>query len=78
MSRAITAGRTGRLRMKSAHFGQKPLESAPTIRGPFSARLRRCFRLMTLGPMKERKAGSRVRAAIMVKATPMAAATARP
>ena len=42
--------------------------------------IRRCFwcRLSTLGPMKPRKAGSRVRAASMVKATPMAAATARP
>ena len=42
--------------------------------GQFALRLR----LSTFGPMNPRKAGSKVRAASMVKATPMAAATARP
>ena len=48
------------------------------MRGPFSARFLFCLRLMTLGPMKPNMAGRRVRAATMVRATPMAAATARP
>ena len=61
-----------------AQFGQKPLLSAPTMRGPLSARFRFCLRLITLGPMKPSRAGSKVRAAIMVKATPIAAATAKP
>ena len=77
-TRATIAGRIGRLRMKSAHFGQNPLLPAPTIRGPLAARLRRCFLLMTRGPMNERNAGSRVSAASMVNDTPMAAAIARP
>ena len=50
----------------------------PTMRGPLAARSRFCFRLMTRGPMKLSRAGSRVRAAIMVNDTPMAAAMARP
>jgi len=78
MIRAMTAGMIGRARMKSAHFGQKPLEPAPTTRGPSMARLFFCFRLSTLGPMNPRRAGNRVRAAIMVNATPMEAATASP
>ena len=48
------------------------------MRGPFSARFLFCLRLITLGPMKPNMAGRRVRAATMVRATPMAAATARP
>ena len=64
--------------MNSAHLGQKPLDPAPTTRGPLTARLFFCFRLSTRGPMKPSRAGSRVRAAIMVKDTPMAAAMARP
>ncbi len=63
---------------RSAQFGQKPLLSAPTMRGPFSARFLFCLRLITFGPMKPSIAGSRVRAATMVSATPMAAATASP
>ena len=42
---------------RSAHLGQKPLLSAPTIRGPFSARFRFCLRLITLGPMKPEHGG---------------------
>jgi hypothetical protein len=63
---------------RSAQLGQKPLLSAPTMRGPLSARFLFCFRLITLGPMKPSIAGRRVRAATMVRATPMAAATASP
>ena len=48
------------------------------MRGPFSARFRFCFRLITLGPMKPSRAGRSVSAAIMVSATPMAAASASP
>ena len=62
----------------SAHLGQKPLLSAPTVRGPRSARFFFCFRLITLGPMKPSMAGRSVRAATMVRATPTAAATASP
>jgi hypothetical protein len=78
MARAATADSTGCFCTRSAQLGQKPLLSAPTTRGPFSARFLFCLRLMTLGPMNPSIAGRRVRAATMVRATPMAAATARP
>ena len=80
MTISATQGRHGgpALRSRSAQLGQKPLLSAPTMRGPFSARFRFCFRLMTFGPMNPSSAGSSVSAAIMVRSTPMAAATARP
>ena len=78
MIRAARAGRMGWLRTRSAQLGQKPLLSAPTMRGPFSARFAYCLRLITLGPMNPSMAGSSVRAAVMVKSTPMEAATARP
>ena len=77
-SRATTAGTMGWRWMKSAHFGQKPLVPLPTTRGPLAARSRFCLRLSTRGPMNPRRAGSRVRAAIMVNDTPMAAAMAKP
>ncbi len=77
-TRATTAGRTGRSWTNTAHFGQKPLAAAPTTRGPLAARSFFWRRDSTRGPMKLRKAGSRVRAAIMVNDTPMAAETARP
>ena len=48
------------------------------MRGPFWARFFFCDRLMTLGPMNPSMAGSSVRAAIMVSATPIAAASASP
>jgi hypothetical protein len=78
ISSAMTAGTAGRRWIVSAHLGQNPLLSAPTMRGPFSRRFRFCFGLITLIPMKPNRAGKSVRAAIMVKATPMAAATAKP
>ena len=78
MMRATTAGMTGRRWTKSAHLGQKPLEPVPTTRGPLAARSFFCLRLRTRGPMNPSRAGSRVRAAIMVNSTPMEAATARP
>ena len=77
-SRAAPADSQGIRCTRSAQLGQKPLLSAPTMRGPFSARFFFCFRLITLGPMKPSMAGSSVRAAIMVRATPMAAASANP
>ena len=78
MIRATPAESHGYRCTRSAQLGQKPLLSAPTMRGPFSARFLFCLRLITLGPMKPSMAGRRVRAATMVRATPMAAATARP
>ncbi len=75
---AAPADSQGYARTRSAHLGQKPLLSAPTVRGPFSARFLFCFRLITLGPMKPSMAGRRVSAATIVRATPMAAATASP
>ena len=77
-NRATPAETHGYFCTRSAQLGQKPLLSAPTTRGPFSARFLFCFRLITLGPMKPSMAGSSVRAATMVRATPMAAATASP
>ena len=77
-SRAAPAESHGYFWTRSAQLGQKPLLSAPTTRGPFSARFLFCLRLITLGPMKPSMAGRRVSAATMVRATPMAAATARP
>ncbi len=68
----------GRRWTRSAQLGQKPLLSDPMMRGPFAARFLFCLRLITLGPMKPSMAGSSVRAATMVRATPMAAARARP
>ena len=78
MTRPMIAGATGPDWMRSAHFGQKPFEPAPTTRGPLAARFFFCLRLSTRGPMKLSRAGSRVRAAIMVKDTPIAAAMASP
>ena len=75
---AKTAGRMGRRWMKSAQRGQKPVVELPTTRGPFSLRFLRCFRLMTRGPMKPKRAGNSVKAAIIVHATPREAAMARP
>ena len=78
-AKAATAGRIGRRWMNAAHRGQNPAVpeadhlGVRSQRGSFFWR-----RLRTRGPMKPRKAGSRVRAAIMVNATPMAAATASP
>ena len=77
-SSAAPADSHGARCTRSAHLGQKPWLSAPTTRGPFSARFLFCFRLITLGPMNPSNAGRSVRAAAMVRATPMAAATARP
>ena len=76
--RATMAGTIGCRWMKSAQRGQNPLVPEPTMRGPLAARSFFCFRLSTRGPMKLSMAGSRVRAAIMVNDTPMAAAMARP
>ncbi len=77
-ARAAPAVIHGRRCTRSAHLGQKPLLSAPTMRGPFWARFLFCLRLITLGPMKPSMAGRSVRAATMVQATPMAAARAKP
>ena len=75
---ASRAERAGRRSIPSAQRGQKPLLSAPTMRGPFSARFRFCLRLITFGPMKPSMPGSNVSAEIIVRSTPMAAATASP
>ena len=77
-ARATPAESHGKRWTRLAQFGQKPLLSAPTMRGPFSARFLFCFRLITLGPMNPSMAGSSVRAAIIVRATPTAAASANP
>ena len=51
------ADTAGRRWMRSAQRGQNPLLSAPTIRGPFSARFFFWLRLMTLGPMNPKQCG---------------------
>ncbi len=76
--RAAPAASHGQRCTRSAQLGQKPVESAPTMRTPCSARCFFCLRLITFGPMNPSMAGSSVREAIMVSATPMAAARARP
>ena len=77
-ARATGADNQGRRWTRSAQFGQNPLLSAPTMRGPLRARFFFCLRLITFGPMKPSMAGSRVRAATIVRATPTAAARANP